>query len=110
MSKKDGMVQMVELTVYQMRKVVHREFIESSGGLDWPGLKYSAEQILEDIRKWGYIANDGSTIILLEDAFGKLTYKMKPVKMYFPAYYRNRKEKKWITKRSIRTRSCSLNS
>ena len=89
MSKKDGMVQMVEITVYQMRKVIHRELIESSGGLDWSCLKYAAERIIDDIRKWGYIANDGSTKINLEDAFGKLTYKMKPVKMYFPAYYRN---------------------
>ena len=39
MSRKDGMVQMVELTVYQMRKVIHRELIESSGGRDWPCLK-----------------------------------------------------------------------
>lgn len=37
MSKKDGMVQMVELTVYQMRKVVHRELIESRRTrLDFP--------------------------------------------------------------------------
>ena len=89
MSKKDGMVQMVEITVYQMRKVVHRELIESSGGLDRRFLKYTAEQILGEIRKWAYIANDGRTMIPLEDAFGKLTYKMKPVKMHFPAYYRN---------------------
>lgn len=89
MSRKDGMVQMVELTVYQMRKVVHRELIESSGGLNWPCLKDAAERVLGEIRRWSYIANDGRTMIPLEDAFGKLTYKMKPMKMHFPAYYRN---------------------
>lgn len=89
MSKKDGMVQMVEITVYQKRKVMHRELIGSSDRLDWTFLKNTAEQIIGEIRKWAYIANDGSTMIPLEDAFGKLTYKMKPMKIHFPAYYRN---------------------
>ncbi|MBQ3342432.1 MAG: hypothetical protein IJG84_11090 [Kiritimatiellae bacterium] len=89
MSKRDGMVQMAELTVYQMRKVVHREWIECSGGVDWPCLKLAAECILEKIREWSYIANDGSTMLPIEQVFGKLTYKIKPVKMHFPAYYRN---------------------
>lgn len=91
MSKKDGMVQMVELTVYQMRKVVLREWIECSGGVGFAmkGLRNAAECLIRELRDQAYIANDGSTQIPVEDAFGKFTYKLKPMKMHFPAYYRN---------------------
>lgn len=91
MSKKDGMVQMVELTIYQRRKVVRRELVECSGGVGFamPGLKNYAECLIRELRDQSFIANDGSTMIPIEDAFGKLTYKLKPMKMHFPAYYKN---------------------
>ena len=89
MSKKDGMVQMAELTVYQMRKVVRREWIECSGGVGFamPSLKHYAECVIRELRDQAFIANDGSTQIPVEDVFGKFTYKLKPMKMYVPAYY-----------------------
>ena len=95
MSRQDRMVQMVELTVYQMRKVVRREWIECSGGVGFAmqGLRNYAECLIHELRNQAYIANDGSTKIPVEDVFGKFTYKLKPMKMHFPAYYRNIKEK-----------------
>ena len=91
MSKKNGMVQMVELTIYQMRKVVRREWIECSGGLRFamPYLRLVAENLIRELRDKAFIANDGSTQIPVEDVFGKFTYKLKPMKIHFPAYYRN---------------------
>lgn len=91
MSKKNGIVQMVELTVCQRRKVVRREWMECSGGVGFamPSLKHYAECLIRELRDQAFIANDGSTLIPVEDVFGKFTYKLKPMKMHFPAYYRN---------------------
>ena len=92
MSKKNGMVKMVEVTYFAGRTVIYREWIEVNyrGGCTQPDMdsfKIAAECYLKQRREEAIIASDGHTQIPFEATFGKLRYRMKFVEVHCPRYY-----------------------
>jgi hypothetical protein len=90
MSKKNGMVKMVEVTYFAGRTVIYREWIEVNGGCTQPDMdsfKIAAECYLNKRRKEALIASDGHTQIPFEATFGELRYNMKFVEVHCPRYY-----------------------